>query len=94
VIKLDQTPPAQIAGVMASEGSDPTAEINLNWNALANGGGVNLSPWHTYRIYYTDDGSTPNVTNSPYFVIQTATRLTNVSANSAILSNLIFGTYL
>jgi len=93
VIKLDQTPPAQIAGVMASEGSDPTAEINLNWNALANGGGVNLSPWHTYRIYYTDDGSTPNVTNSPYFCYTNGyPGLTNVSANSAILSNLIFGT--
>ncbi len=91
-IYLDQTPPAQVSGLQATEGAvDSTSEIDLQWTALPNGGGTGLSPWKSYRVYYTDDGSTPT-TNSAYSDVNTYPSLGTNTTSSLTLSNLVFGT--
>lgn len=67
VLYLDFTPPSQVSNFSAAPGMmDNTSEIDLNWTALPDGGGAHLSPWDTYRVYYTQDSGDPT-TNDLYF---------------------------
>ncbi|HSA16857.1 MAG TPA: autotransporter-associated beta strand repeat-containing protein [Kiritimatiellia bacterium] len=95
VTRLDQHAPPQIMGITVDEGEDPTTEVELNWTAAANAGnrpdGATLSPWNSYRIYFSEDGSTVT-TSSAYFDGYTGqAALTNMSVSTVTLSNLIFG---
>lgn len=67
VLYLDFTPPVKVVNFAASPGQiDDTSEIDLNWTPLSDGGGAHLSPWDTYRVYYTQDSGDPT-TNDLYF---------------------------
>ncbi|NCC51667.1 MAG: lamin tail domain-containing protein, partial [Spartobacteria bacterium] len=91
-IMYDATPPAQIANVTANAGPDETTEVELLWDACANAGGADLSPWRSYRIYYTDEAREPT-TNDLYFAAHNSgyTSLDTLTTDTAILSNFIFG---
>ena len=93
---MDQTAPPKINGLTAAEGGDPTSEALLNWTAAANAGNrqgdsAPLSPWATYRVYYTDDDSEPTNT-SPYVDEAVNAGLANMGTASVTLSNLVFDT--
>lgn len=98
VMRLDQTPPPKINGLQADEGEDPTSEARLHWAAAPNAGnraGDNapLSPWSTYRIYFTDDDS-PVTAGSPYLDKDNGQpQLAAMGSGilNATLSNLVFG---
>ncbi|MFH0879332.1 MAG: hypothetical protein V2A34_06430, partial [Lentisphaerota bacterium] len=93
VIMLDTTPPDRPAGVTGTHGPDETSEIQLDWSPLADGGGISgnpLSPWKTYKVYYTDDGSSPT-NSSPYFDYRDYPSLAGVDTASLMISNMPFG---
>ncbi len=91
VTYFDQTAPARVTNVVAMEGLDPASEMSISWNALPNGGGVSLSPWRTYKIFYTEDLSDPT-TNSAYWSYATHPTLGTNTTGSIVISNLTFGT--
>lgn len=67
VVYLDFTAPNKVSNFSAAPGSvDDTSEMDLNWTPLADGGNAALSPWNTYRVYYTESGSDPT-TNDAFF---------------------------
>ncbi|MFH0880128.1 MAG: hypothetical protein V2A34_10490, partial [Lentisphaerota bacterium] len=93
VIMLDTTPPARPAGVTGTHGPDETSEIQLDWSPLADGGGISgnpLSPWKTYKVYYTDDG-TPPTNSSAYFDYRDYPSLAGVDTANLMISNMPFG---
>ncbi len=100
VTKIDLTPPPRISGFTGTNGLDDTSEIDLDWSADANSpraagwrasDSSALSPWHTYRIYYTD-GATGPTTNSTYLDLTSSypELATNITA-SITMSNLLPG---
>lgn len=94
-IYLDTTPPTQVVNLVVADGPDNTSEVALNWNKLDNGGGLGanpLSPWYTYRIFYTDQARAAN-TNDPYISVANGyTSLgTNITTNT-VVSNFVFDT--
>jgi len=93
--KLDLTPPPQIVIGTLGEGGDPSTEIIVNWTPAANAGnraGDNapLSPWASYRIYMTDDGTDPTYA-SPFVDGGYDPNLTNISRAFTTLSNMVSG---
>lgn len=91
VLYLDFTPPAQVVNFSASPGvMDNTSEIDLNWTALPDGGGAHLSPWDTYRIYYTQDGGDPS-TNDLYFDSSAYIDLATNATSALTLEGLAMG---
>jgi hypothetical protein len=67
VLYLDFTAPSQVTDFVASPGTiDDTSEIDLNWAPLADAGNPALSPWDSYRVFYTQDAGDPT-TNDIYF---------------------------
>ena len=84
--------PSSMAGVV---GDDPSSEIDLTWGASANAGNrsgdnATLSPWFTYEVYYTIDGSEPT-TNSPSYTLNNYSSLDTNTAVSLTLTDLLFG---
>jgi len=94
VIMYDGVAPTQIMNVVVAPGSfDDTSEIDLTWSRPNNGGGVGadpLSPWRSYKIYYTDDNTAPT-TNSPHFTFEDNPALSNRLTEAITLSNFVFG---
>ncbi|OGV43664.1 MAG: hypothetical protein A2X46_08275 [Lentisphaerae bacterium GWF2_57_35] len=94
VIMYDGIAPTQIMNVVASPGLvDDTSEIDLTWSKPRDGGGRDsdpLSPWWSYKIYYTDNGADPT-TNSSHFTFADNPALSNRLTESLTLSNFIFG---
>ncbi|MBP7830352.1 MAG: autotransporter-associated beta strand repeat-containing protein [Kiritimatiellae bacterium] len=97
ITRLDLTAPPKVTGLVTNEGPDPTSEVILQWQTSGMspgdraGDGAPLSPWATYRIYYTEDGSEPD-TSDPYVDGASIETLTNMSIDTVTISNLIFGT--
>lgn len=90
VIRLDMTPPDLPTVFQPSAGADASSEIKWSWEALPDGGGANLSPWESYRVYYEVDNN--NVTtNSPYFDHVEYSVLGTNTTTEVTLSNLAFG---
>lgn len=89
LLRHDRTPPQQVSGLVSEPGPDDTSEIQLQWNALPDGGGAHLAPWSSYVVYFSENGApTTNdfsitMTNGP------ATLATNTTT-TAILSNFSF----
>jgi hypothetical protein len=83
VVYLDFTAPAQVTGLAAAPGAaDDTSEIDLTWTPLPDAGNPALSPWDTYRIYYTQDGVADPTTNDPFVDASTLADLgTNIAAS-------------
>jgi hypothetical protein len=92
VFYLDMTAPTQVTGVAVALGPDDTSEVELDWNPLGDAGNPALSPWHTYRIYYTEGTSAPTLSD-PFISVDNgpASLGTNVTG-SAIVSNFVFDT--
>ncbi|MBN1269925.1 MAG: hypothetical protein JXB04_10070 [Kiritimatiellae bacterium] len=92
ITMLDVTAPLAVSNVNGEAGLDPTSEVFLQWDPLPDGGGTDLSPWYTYRVYYTDEARDATNTDS-YVDITTGgpdTLGTNTTS-SLVLSNLVFG---
>jgi hypothetical protein len=91
-IMYDATAPDQVANIVEYDGPDETSEVELRWDPCTSAGGDNLSPWRSYRIYYTEEDRDPT-TNDPYFSSHNTNcyTLADMSTNSVILSNFIFG---
>ena len=67
VLKMDFTPPARVLNFEATTSAvNEAGQAMLSWRALPDAGGAALSPWHTYRIYYTENGDDPDA-QSPYW---------------------------
>jgi autotransporter-associated beta strand protein len=94
VIMFDGIAPTQVMNVVAQPGAyDDTSEIDLTWSKLRDGGGKGqdpLSPWKTYKIYYTDDSTDPT-TNSPCFTVNEIPTLGDRTTESLTLTDLYFG---
>ncbi|MFH0952950.1 MAG: hypothetical protein V1873_01330, partial [Verrucomicrobiota bacterium] len=93
MIYYDKTAPLRVTNVVAVEGTnDDSSEIWLDWDPLPDGGGVNLSPWRTYAIFYTDESRSP--TNTDPYVVWTNgyPSLANNALDKVLLTNLVFGT--
>ncbi|HMO03676.1 MAG TPA: choice-of-anchor D domain-containing protein [Kiritimatiellia bacterium] len=103
VTRIDLTPPAVITNLALSNDildvADDTSEIKVSWNPPANetvgagprGDGEPLSPWYTYRIYYTDAETGPT-SNDNYLAVSTEyPELGNIGTGSIIMSNLVMG---
>lgn len=99
IVRVDTNPPAQLANVQADWGDDPETEIFLHWTAAPNAGNrqhdnAPLSPWKTYRIYYTSNDVGPSLTDP----CLTATNLgapdglNEMTFTNVVLSNLMFDT--
>ena len=98
VTMLDLTAPPSNTLSSIAYGDDDTSEIRLDWTACANAGNrsrddLPLSPWRSYRLYYTDDGATVPSTNSAYFDYVTQPVLATNDTTLCILSNLVFDTH-
>ncbi|MBP7830351.1 MAG: autotransporter-associated beta strand repeat-containing protein [Kiritimatiellae bacterium] len=95
--RIDTNPPPVVVGVTAIEGEDPTSEAIVQWTAATNAGEraeptyAVLSPWDTYRVYYTDDETEPT-TGSLYVDKVVDPSLTNMSVTNVTITNLIFDT--
>ncbi|NCC51260.1 MAG: hypothetical protein EOM20_08600, partial [Spartobacteria bacterium] len=92
VFMFDDVPPPQIVNIVGDDGPDETSEVELRWDPSPNAGGVNLSPWRSYRVYYTEEARDAT-TNDPYFAAHNSghTILDSMTTDSVILSNFIFG---
>ncbi|OGV43596.1 MAG: hypothetical protein A2X46_08145 [Lentisphaerae bacterium GWF2_57_35] len=94
VIMFDGIAPTQVMNMAASPGLvDDTSEIDLTWSKPNDGGGNGadpLSPWWSYKVYYTDDGSAPT-TNSPSYTLVDNPALSNRLTEAVTLSNFTFG---
>lgn len=91
VVYLDFTPPDRVTNLVAQPGSfDDTSEIDLSWNALPDAGNSNLSPWLSYRVYYTQDGSDPTANDQFVDAVSYPTLATN-STSSLVLQGLNMG---
>ena len=91
VLYLDFTAPSQVIGFVASPGAlDDTSEIDLNWTPLADAGNAALSPWDTYRVFYTQDAGDPT-TNDIYFDASTYADLATNATATLTLQGLSMG---
>lgn len=92
ISRIDLTAPNPINVTNAEPGDDDTSEINLGWDPAPDAGGAALSPWDSYVIYLTDDGSPPSSTNfTEAFRDSNEAALDSITARGVVLSNLIFG---
>lgn len=91
VMRLDHTAPDQVTGLTQNDGADDTSEVRLQWTQVSDGGGNNLSPWYTYRVYYTDQGTGPT-TNDPYVDLDDQPALGTNTTDDVVISNFVWGT--
>ncbi|HBA83579.1 MAG TPA: hypothetical protein DCZ95_05740 [Verrucomicrobia bacterium] len=95
VIMYDNIAPTQIMNLIATPGSiDDASEMDLTWSKPRDGGGNGsdpLSPWRTYKIYYTEDGSEPSTTNGSAVTLDSVPALSDRLTESITLSNFTFG---
>ncbi|MBU1693009.1 MAG: hypothetical protein KKC51_03495, partial [Verrucomicrobia bacterium] len=95
--RIDTNPPPQIGGVTNFEGEDPTSEAIVQWVAATNAGEriaptyAVLSPWDTYRVYYTDDESDPT-TNSTHLDKDDDPALAEITTTNTTFTDLIYDT--
>lgn len=96
--RLDRTPPARVTNVVATIAgvADDSSEIRLLWTSLTNAGsradGEPLSPWKSYVIFYTTDGSAPSTNASRVWVDNGRPELGTNTIAELILSNLNYDT--
>lgn len=91
VFQLDFTAPTQVVGFAAAPGAvDDTSQIDLSWTPLPDAGNPDLSPWNTYRVYYTQDGGTPT-TNDSFVDLASYADLATNTTSSVVLEGLVMG---
>lgn len=91
LLRIDQTEPPKIANFNAVEGEDPISEIDFTWTAATDAGGANLSPWQSYRIYYSVDGNNPTLSD-PFFDVDTGNpNLGTIGTSASTISNFTYG---
>ncbi|HMP76150.1 MAG TPA: choice-of-anchor D domain-containing protein [Kiritimatiellia bacterium] len=91
VLYLDFTAPSQVTDFVASPGAiDDTSEIDLTWTPLADAGNPDLSPWDTYRVFFTQDSGDPT-TNDVYFDASTYADLATNATATLTLQGLSMG---
>ena len=102
VIRVDTNPPIQISAesFQAALGDDDTSQIKLNWTNspdeyIAAGHRVAdntpLSPWSTYRIFYTQDSGSDPTKDSSYWDANDYPDLAAVGTEEVTLQNLAAG---
>lgn len=93
VVRYDATAPWTVTNVTSAAGPDDTSEVELNWNAVPDGGGNNLSPWYSYQVYYREGNTLDPTTNDPFISVTNGPSVlgTNITG-SAVLSNFVWGT--
>ncbi|MBU0678628.1 MAG: fibronectin type III domain-containing protein [Verrucomicrobia bacterium] len=90
-------PPIALGATNSEENIDPSTEIHMQWQPIANpgnrGDGASLSPWLTYRVYYEEGGGTVT-TNSTFVDIYNSgpTNLASINTTNVVISNLVFDT--
>ena len=94
---IDQTAPLRVTNLVAAQGSDPTSEIELTWDAVPDAGeraadGLVLSPWETYVVYYTDQNRDALTTDPFIKVTNGPSSLGIVTTGTGMFSNFVFGT--
>jgi len=93
-IMYDGTAPDQVINFEEYDGPDETCEVELRWDACADAGGNDLSPWRSYRVYYTEEARDPT-TNDSYFSSHSSSNrsavMGSMTADTAVLSNFVFG---
>ncbi len=102
VARVDTNPPLPIAtwDVAEDQNIDDTSEVRLSWtppgSSEEEGAGWRqsdqepLSPWHTYRIYYTDEVRAPHL-NDPFIDRELVPALGAYDTDTVVLSNFLFG---
>jgi len=96
IAKIDRTAPDQAVNIVPSMGPDDTSEIQLTWSAVPDAGNrasddIPLSPWNTYRVYYSDDGDAAT-TSDPYISATNGPTILNTNTTTtAVLSNFVYG---
>ncbi|HEY8241797.1 MAG TPA: hypothetical protein VIH35_10140, partial [Kiritimatiellia bacterium] len=95
--RLDLTAPVIVTNFFGTNGIDESSEAALSWTPLTNAGhrspdGDPLSPWRTYRVYFTTNATVTmndfsvSYTNAGYGVLHTNT------TPSVAITNLEFDT--
>jgi hypothetical protein len=103
VLRIDREAPPAINNVTpVTDGTlDDSSEIRISWTAPASEAiaagpraldSEPLSPWRTYRFYYTESATAPSVTNEYIDVSAGYTSLGDYSITNVVLSNFVFGT--
>jgi hypothetical protein len=103
VARIDLTPPVVVTNLSLSNDildvNDDTSEIKVSWSPEASeaiaagrrGDGEPLSPWQSFRIYYTDAETGPT-TNDLYLAASVDyPELGYYTNNTIVMSNLIMG---
>jgi hypothetical protein len=103
VLRVDRTPPPAIGNLATLEDPllDDISEVRLQWTAPATeavaagprADATPLSPWHSYRFYFTDVENAEPTTSDPYVDVSAGYEdLGDFSATEVVLSNFMFGT--
>jgi len=93
VTYIDRTPPAQVAGLTALPGfNDNTSEIDMNWTPAADAGNPALSPWYSYRVFYTDALTGPTPSDPSWSLADGLTALGTNTTSGITVGGLTFDT--
>lgn len=96
--KIDRTPPARVSNFVATIAgvADDSSEIKLLWTGLTNAGiradGDPLSPWKSYVIFYTTDGTSPSTNGLRLWTDNGHAELGTNTIQELVLSNLNYDT--